>query len=56
VSADTRDLNYGMYEEKGEKELSQEVDYTSENTERLDVDGMVELLMKLDYIKDELKG
>ena len=55
VSADTRDLNYGMYYDEGEKELSQEPDYTSENTERLDVDGMVELLMKLDYIKEELK-
>jgi UDP-N-acetylglucosamine 4,6-dehydratase len=55
VSADTRDLNYGLYEEDGEKKLSQEQDYTSENTERLDVDGMVELLMKLDYIKDELQ-
>jgi UDP-glucose 4-epimerase len=56
VSADTRDLNYGMYYDKGEQELSQEPDYTSENTERLDVDGMVELLMKLDYIKDELQA
>jgi UDP-N-acetylglucosamine 4,6-dehydratase/5-epimerase len=55
VSADTRDLNYGMYYDEGKKELSQEPDYTSENTERLDIDGMVELLMKLDYIKEELK-
>ena len=45
-----------MYYDEGEKELSEEVDYTSENTERLDVDGMVELLMKLDYIKEALKG
>lgn len=56
VSADTRDLNYGMYYSEGTKELSQEIDYTSENTERLNVDGMVELLMKLDYIKNELKA
>jgi len=56
VSADTRDLNYAKYFEEGEQILSQEQDYTSENTERLDVDGMVELLMKLDYINDELKA
>ncbi len=55
VSADTRDLNYGIYYSEGTKELSQESDYTSENTDRLNVEGMVELLMKLDYIKDELK-
>jgi len=56
VSADTRDLNYAKYFEEGEQILSQETDYTSENTDRLDVDGMVELLMKLDYINDELKA
>jgi UDP-glucose 4-epimerase len=55
VSADTRDLNYGLYYEEGELRLSKEQDYTSENTERLDVDGMVDLLMKLDYIKNELQ-
>lgn len=53
VSADTRDLNYGMYYDEGEKQLSQEQDYTSENTERLNVEGMIELLMTLDYIKAE---
>ena len=55
VSADNRDLNYAKYFEEGEQILSQEIDYTSENTERLDIDSMVNLLMKLDYIKDELK-
>lgn len=54
VPADTRDLNYASYFEEGEKNLSKEHDYTSENTERLDVDGMIELLMKLDYIQDAL--
>ena len=56
VAADNRDLNYSMYYEEGEKALSQETDYTSENTERLDVEGMVQLLLKLDYIQAELKG
>lgn len=54
VSADVRDLNYAKYYEVGEQILSQERDYTSENTERLDVDGMVKLLMGLDYIQEQL--
>ncbi|MFW5444428.1 MAG: polysaccharide biosynthesis protein [Methylococcaceae bacterium] len=55
VSADTRDLNYAKFFEEGEKNLSQELDYTSENTERLDVDGMIQALLKLDFIQHELK-
>ena len=56
VSADTRDLNYAKYFEEGDQVLSQESDYTSKNSERLDVDGMVKILMKLDYINEELKS
>jgi len=56
VAADNRDLNYSMYYEEGEKALSKETDYTSQNTERLDLEGMVQLLLKLDYIKAELNG
>lgn len=55
VASDTRDLNYAAYFEEGDKKLTVESDYTSENTERLDVNGMVTLLMKLDFIKNELK-
>lgn len=54
VPADTRDLNYEKYFEKGSQTLSTEHDYTSENTERLDKEGMIRLLMKLDYIKSAL--
>ncbi len=54
VPADTRDLNYAKFFVEGDEELSQDEDYTSENTERLDVDGMVEMLMKLEFIKDAL--
>ena len=55
VAADVRDLNYSKYFEEGEKELSQQIAYNSETTKRLDVDGMIDLLMKLDYIKAELE-
>ncbi|MES2406656.1 MAG: polysaccharide biosynthesis protein [Pseudomonadota bacterium] len=54
VPADTRDLNYAKYFVKGEARLSADEDYTSENTERLDVDGMVAMLMELEFIKNEL--
>jgi len=56
VQADTRDLNYSKYFEKGEL-LSNNIEpYTSHNTERLDKEGMKELLLKLDYVQEELKS
>ena len=56
VPADTRDLNYSKYFEKGEL-LSDNIEpYTSHNTERLDKEGMKELLLKLDYVQEELKS
>lgn len=54
IAADNRDLNYAKYFEVGEPLLSQEQDYTSANTHQLDVEGMADLLLKLDYIKEEL--
>lgn len=50
IPCDTRDLNYEKYFEKGEKDLSSIEDYNSHNTRRLDVNGMIELLRKLDLI------
>ncbi|EGR7977809.1 polysaccharide biosynthesis protein [Vibrio vulnificus] len=52
IPSDNRDLNYSKYNEEGEKDLSLIEDYNSHNTERLDVQGMVELLRKLDFIVD----
>ncbi|HBB64541.1 MAG: hypothetical protein UR34_C0015G0005 [candidate division WS6 bacterium GW2011_GWC1_33_20] len=51
VSMDDRDLNYGKYFEKGQKALEEITEYTSDNTERLDVDGMVKLLIKMGEIE-----
>jgi UDP-N-acetylglucosamine 4,6-dehydratase/5-epimerase len=56
VPADNRDLNYTKYFEQGEKDLAAIEDYNSHNTERLDVDGMVNLLRKLDFIRDIENG
>jgi len=56
VPADTRDLNYSKFFEKGEL-LSNNIEpYTSHNTERLDKEEMRELLLKLDYVQEELKS
>ncbi|MCJ2378631.1 polysaccharide biosynthesis protein [Vibrio sp. ZSDZ34] len=52
VPADNRDLNYSKYFEEGEKDLSKVEDYNSHNTERLDVEGMKQLLRKLDFIRE----
>lgn len=54
IPADNRDLNYAQYFSEGEEKLSQLDDYTSHNTDRLDVERIKKLLLKLDYIKEEL--
>jgi UDP-N-acetylglucosamine 4,6-dehydratase len=54
IPADNRDLNYKKYFVEGEERISEFDDYTSHNTERLDVSGVKQLLLKLDYIKEQL--
>lgn len=56
VPADVRDLNYSIYFTKGEKRISSQEDYTSHNTHQLDLEEMVELLFKLDCVKQALRG
>ena len=56
IPADNRDLNYAMYFTDGQKEISVLDDYTSHNTERLTVDGVKALLLKLDFIQRHLRG
>jgi UDP-glucose 4-epimerase len=51
IPADNRSLNYNKYFSDGEERISEQNDYTSHNTERLDVAGTTDLLMKLDFIK-----
>lgn len=53
IPADNRDLNYNKYFSEGSQKLSGAEDYTSHNTERLDVDGVVALLNTLDYIREQ---
>ncbi|MEL8285580.1 polysaccharide biosynthesis protein [Escherichia coli] len=51
VPPDLRDLNYGKYVEQGDSRISEIEDYNSHNTQRLDVEGMKELLLKLAFIR-----
>jgi UDP-glucose 4-epimerase len=52
IPADSRDLNYDKYFVEGETEISKVDDYTSHNTQRLDVEQVKEVLMKLDIIRE----
>ena len=56
IPADQRDLNYDKYFVDGEVEIVEYEDYNSHNTERLDVEGMKQLLLKLDFIQALTQG
>lgn len=54
IPADNRDLNYEKYLEDGSKKISDAHEYTSHNTDRLDIENTKIKLMTVDYIKEEL--
>ena len=54
IPCDTRDLNYDKFFIEGQQKVSQIEDYHSHNTRRLDVEGMKELLLKLQFIREDL--
>jgi UDP-glucose 4-epimerase len=56
IPADNRDLNYAKYFSEGEEKIAQFDDYTSHNTQRLNVEQVKTLLLKLDYIQEELNA
>lgn len=56
VPPDLRDLNYAKYVEEGDKHVSELEDYNSHNTQRLDVEGMKQLLLKLDFMRAIVRG
>ena len=56
IPADNRDLNYAKFVVEGEVEIASLDDYTSHNTERLDVEGVKKLLLKLDFIQEQLNA
>lgn len=54
IPCDTRDLNYDKFFVEGSEEVSKIEDYHSHNTRRLDVEGMKELLLKLNFIREDI--
>jgi UDP-N-acetylglucosamine 4,6-dehydratase/5-epimerase len=54
IGSDSRDLNYALYFEKGERKVTTYEDYTSANTHRLTDQELRAMLLKLDYIQQEL--
>lgn len=54
IPSDNRDLNYAKYFVEGEVSVSTSEDYTSHNTERLNVEQVKNLLLTLDFIQDAL--
>ena len=56
IPADNRDLNYGIYYSQGISDISDVKDYNSHNTVQQDVEGIKQLLMKVDSIKNDVLG
>jgi len=54
IPADNRDLNYNKYFVEGDEHFSEAEEYTSHNTDCLDVKGIKGLLLGLKYIQEEL--
>lgn len=54
IPCDNRDLNYDKYFTVGSHKVEQVEEYHSHNTKRLNVEGMKELLLKLNFIREDL--
>ena len=54
IPCDSRDLNYDKFFTEGDDAISRMEDYHSHNTRRLNVEGMKELLLKLNFIREDL--
>lgn len=55
IPPDVRDLNYSSYFTEGETKVSGQEDYNSHNTYRLDEPGLIDLLYKLDFVRNALE-
>ena len=55
VTPDNRDLNYDKFFIEGQQRTEGDEAYTSHNTNRLDVDGVVKKILTTEYVKDMLK-
>lgn len=55
VPADCRDLNYSCYFTEGKRKISLQHEYTSHTTQRLDIEGVMEMLLHMDIVQEALK-
>ncbi|HOG17084.1 MAG TPA: polysaccharide biosynthesis protein [Syntrophales bacterium] len=55
IPADVRDLNYACYFTQGQAEVSRQEDYSSHNAEQLDEDALIDLLGRLDFVREALE-
>jgi len=56
IAPDARGLNYDKFYVQGTVHTEGDEAYTSHNTHRLDIDGVVKKIMGTDYVKEELEG
>jgi UDP-N-acetylglucosamine 4,6-dehydratase len=59
VPPDGRDLNYAKFVEEGESRITRALhgeEYNSHNTTRLDVEGMKQLLLRLEFMQKVARG
>ncbi len=56
ISPDARGLNYDKFYVEGDVMTEGDEAYTSNNTTRLNVDGVVAKIMTTDYVREELEG
>ena len=54
IPADTRDLNYNKYFSEGQSRVSFIKEYNSSNTRRLNVKETMQMLLRLDFIRQDL--
>ncbi|HBG40890.1 MAG TPA: UDP-glucose 4-epimerase [Porphyromonadaceae bacterium] len=55
IPADSRDLNYDKFFIEGQEDISKVEDYHSNNTRRLNIEEMKELLLRLPEIRGDMK-
>ena len=56
IPADTRDLNYNKYFTEGESKVTTTEEYTSHNTQRLNIEETKELLLRLRSVREDVLG
>jgi UDP-N-acetylglucosamine 4,6-dehydratase len=56
IPADTRDLNYNRFFIEGETQIAQTQEYTSHNTYQMNLEEVKNLLLQLDFVKEEMGG